>query len=471
MIKNTYFLITFLLIFSIASLGIAQASSFKDIQSGHDFFDSVEYVKKEKIVQGYSDQTYQPDKKINRAEFTKIIIESTFLDEEIENCLNENTHLMSDVDKESWFSPYVCVANKSKIIQGYPDNTFRPAKNILFVEAAKIITIAFEPTIDDSSDGEWFLPYINSLDSKYAIPSSIQNYSHEVTRGEMAEMIYRIREKIENKESNSVEGLKNRKFIKKTQNEIVQIDKFSDLCQEENYDKTFSVEGVFTELGGWCDNRCTLNLKEKRDHSGMPFRAEILYNNSKEKNSLHLLPQNYQKSDIKIYKNNGEVANIDRRLKLTGRQIQGKSGDQFECRMQIEKIEQAPFDYDGISIKKFDKIEQLCQEEDFGKKVSIKLLIKKPSGLIWCNESCPLLSYQSREMTGFPLKIEVPYNNTKNNSMDQLPENYTEEDLKVWNNDGEMISLNQWVTITGKQIRNESGDHYHCRIDVEKIEQ
>ena len=46
-----------------------------------------------------------------------------------------------------------------------------------------------------------------SLIKKKAIPSSITNFQKNITRGEMAEMIYRLKEKITNKASNSYEKL------------------------------------------------------------------------------------------------------------------------------------------------------------------------------------------------------------------------------------------------------------------------
>lgn len=202
--KNLSKLIAALVIilgFNDLSFAITPAN-FSDVGNSNPNQSAIEYVKNQGIVQGYSDGTYRPDRTINRAEFTKIVIEAQFASE-VEACQSAD---FSDTEKGKWFTPYICVAQKRGIINGYSDGTFRPSQNISFVEAAKIIVNTFG--LSAGSDNEvWYRPFVNRLELEKAIPTSVGSFSKNITRGEMAEMIYRLKTGIKNKETKTYNGL------------------------------------------------------------------------------------------------------------------------------------------------------------------------------------------------------------------------------------------------------------------------
>ncbi len=169
--------------------GTIQAG-FVDISNQHENFEAIEYVREKGIVQGYEDGSYQSDKKINRAEFTKIIIKATFSDAEINNC-DSRLWGFPDVNRSEWFAPYVCMAKKQNIIQGYDDGNFKPGENINFVEAAKILVKTFGlPTQEYNK--YWYTDYVMKLSEKRSIPLTITALDKKITRGEMAEFIHRL---------------------------------------------------------------------------------------------------------------------------------------------------------------------------------------------------------------------------------------------------------------------------------------
>ena len=107
-------------------------AAFSDVSSDHLNYDAINYVQQNGIVNGYPDGTYKPDEFINRAEFTKIVIEASFPGQALgSNCF-------PDVTAE-WFSKYVCFAKGQGIISEYPDGTFKPGNNVAFSEDSKII--------------------------------------------------------------------------------------------------------------------------------------------------------------------------------------------------------------------------------------------------------------------------------------------------------------------------------------------
>ena len=157
--------------------------AFSDLSQVHTNAEAIEYVRTQGIVSGYSDGTYKPDVQINRAEFTKIIVEATQTSISGSRCF-------PDVNTE-WFAEYVCTAKNVGIVGGYPDGRFQPANPISFVEAAKIISNAFAIS-SGASSSVWYEPFVLALEGRKAIPLEVQRLDHPITRGQMAEMIYRL---------------------------------------------------------------------------------------------------------------------------------------------------------------------------------------------------------------------------------------------------------------------------------------
>ncbi len=177
-------------------------ASFKDVNDSYPYKAAIEYAQERGVVGGYSDGTFRPNATVNRAEFLKILVESTSSDEDIKGCMTDpETDALSfkDVPKTAWFAPYVCYGSSYHgmyAIKGYPDGTFKPAQPISFVEAAKIIASLRFNVIDDQEAKRqyWFSQYVQTIAQSKLIPSSIQNFGSILTRGEMAEMMYRAEE-------------------------------------------------------------------------------------------------------------------------------------------------------------------------------------------------------------------------------------------------------------------------------------
>jgi len=174
-------------------------ATFGDVPSTHPNYEAINYIQSQNIVDGYPDGTFRPDNLINRAEFTKIISEAYFKGQA------NGSNCFPDVGTE-WFAKYVCFDKISNFIAGYPDGNFKPANNINFVEIAKILVNVkgFMVTPDPNT---WYKPYVEKLAEFNDVPISITSFNQKVTRGEMAEMIYRLKANITNKPSKTYEEL------------------------------------------------------------------------------------------------------------------------------------------------------------------------------------------------------------------------------------------------------------------------
>lgn len=189
---------------------------FTDVPSGSPYYEGVEYLRTHNVLKGYLDGTFKPTTRINRAEFVKFVVNPLIMDtNNMSDCLNANigestqTVFFSDVAKDSWYAPEVCFAKIKALIDGYPDGTYRPAANINFVEAAKIINNVFALGIEEEDTGEfWYRPYVQRLSDLHAIPTSIKRFDQILTRGEMSEMVYRLKADREDKASTTMSAIR-----------------------------------------------------------------------------------------------------------------------------------------------------------------------------------------------------------------------------------------------------------------------
>jgi hypothetical protein len=55
-------------------VGAQEAKIFSDVNSETNYSQAIQYLKDQKIVQGYPDGSFSPSSTINRAEFTKILV-------------------------------------------------------------------------------------------------------------------------------------------------------------------------------------------------------------------------------------------------------------------------------------------------------------------------------------------------------------------------------------------------------------
>lgn len=188
----------------LALLLPASVSAFSDVAAGNVYADAITYVQEESIVQGYADGTFRADATINRAEFTKIIVGATVK-------TNMDMHCFPDV-KDEWFAPFVCTAKSKDIIGGYQDGTFKPGNFVNFVEGAKIIAKAFGLP-STAMDENWYTPFVIGLEQKNAIPTDIKTLTQPLTRGQMAEMIFRIKTQNTDKPTQTFEGLTGHAFV------------------------------------------------------------------------------------------------------------------------------------------------------------------------------------------------------------------------------------------------------------------
>ncbi len=182
----------------LAALGLilelmpVTVNAFSDVKTSMQYSTAINALQTKGTVQGYANGTFQPNAHINRAEFVKIIAAAAFDASVADGCKDTKTPF-HDVKSSDWFAKYVCVLRGTNAVSGYPDGTFRPETDINFAEAAKILATTYASTFVEPGE-EWYTGSVLKLESAKSIPPSVASLDTKLTRGEMAEMIWRLTE-------------------------------------------------------------------------------------------------------------------------------------------------------------------------------------------------------------------------------------------------------------------------------------
>lgn len=188
-------------VFAMSMLPVSIHAAFIDVSASYDYKAAIEALQNDGVLTGYSDGTFKPESRINRAEFLAILLRTRATEAVTrENCF-------PDVGNQ-WFAFFVCTAKEEGIVGGYPDGLFKPEQPINFVEAAKILSLAYKQNPASVGSTDWYEPFALALDSSHAIPPTINTLDSPLSRGEMAEMMWRLSENKTTEESRSFMNVK-----------------------------------------------------------------------------------------------------------------------------------------------------------------------------------------------------------------------------------------------------------------------
>ncbi len=172
------------------------ADKFNDVEDSFWAAEDIYLLKEAGIINGKSASEFDPEGKVTRAEFTKMItqlfgVEATSGAAKFEDC--------GDAD---WFTPYVAAAVEAGLITGYSDTEFAPDKTITREEACTIIGRGLkavaegELTFTDASDvSDFAAEYVAILAAKGFINGYEDGSflpANEITRAESAKIVANV---------------------------------------------------------------------------------------------------------------------------------------------------------------------------------------------------------------------------------------------------------------------------------------
>lgn len=180
----------------------AFALTFTDVPTNHLYKEQIDQLSDKGIIKGNPGGTFAPGKTVNRAEMLIMLYRAAG-----KNPAVPTKACFSDVQAGEWYSAVVCDAAKSGFVGGYPDGTFKPAKEVNRVESLKMIHTVLGLHVNsaastdplkvytDLSLNAWYTPYMASAFSKNILPIAGQGGTKfypesALLRGEAAAYIF-----------------------------------------------------------------------------------------------------------------------------------------------------------------------------------------------------------------------------------------------------------------------------------------
>lgn len=186
---------------------INKDKTFKDIKDCKNK-NAIEELASRSIIDGIDDDTYEPDSGMTRAQFAAIAVRALGLPE-------KNGFDFEDVSETDWFYSYVNTAYAYGIIDGVSDTEFNPNGKITLEEAATMTARAAKlcgmkialtddgirnilaEFTDYTTVSDWAAESVAFCYSENILDNSVLEIKpkEEITRAEMAQMIYNMLEK------------------------------------------------------------------------------------------------------------------------------------------------------------------------------------------------------------------------------------------------------------------------------------
>ena len=172
---------------------------FKDLGDAIWARESIAYLADKKIINGYENGNFEPNKNITREEFAKMCVTAFGI-----GSGNKNAEF-TDVDKNAWYGRYVGILGSAGIVNGYEDGSFGVGRDITREEAAVTINrilnasekdyeqIETADFKDEDDIDEYAKQSVNELKKRGIVCGNSDNMflPHNcLTRAECAQMIY-----------------------------------------------------------------------------------------------------------------------------------------------------------------------------------------------------------------------------------------------------------------------------------------
>lgn len=178
----------------------ATTGAFSDVPQTHPNYVAIMYLKNQGILSGYADGSFKPGNPVNRAESLKILLVGNKV--QVPDVVTQAS--FSDYKTSDWFAKYVEQSKTLGIVNGNPDGTFAPARDVVRSEFLKMLLILNGFKTDkwvgvqmftDVPKDEWFTPYMNYAGQAGLLTKDEKNMLYPgqaLTRGDVAEILYLI---------------------------------------------------------------------------------------------------------------------------------------------------------------------------------------------------------------------------------------------------------------------------------------
>ena len=182
--------------FSAVPAGLA----FTDDASIH-YAPAVQSVASKGWMRGYEDGSFQPGRLITRAEGISVLVKVRLFKQLAGQ--EKGKTCFEDVPETVWYAPFMCTAQEAGWIGG---STARPEDPVTLVEAAKLLSVAFDWNLQPSDP--WYAAPLQALGERKALLTNLSFKGQALKREDFAELLWRIAEDKQDQPTLTVELLK-----------------------------------------------------------------------------------------------------------------------------------------------------------------------------------------------------------------------------------------------------------------------
>ncbi|MEA4883040.1 MAG: S-layer homology domain-containing protein [Clostridia bacterium] len=130
----------------------------KDV-AGHWAEGAITSLAKMGVLEGYPDQTFQPENLITRAELAKVVARAFGYAPTMDT-------KFCDMDGH-WAEPFVSALDAAKVVTGYPDSTFRPDTNVTRAEMTAMLARVAQLGDMGATDAQAWTPSFRDVDASH----------------------------------------------------------------------------------------------------------------------------------------------------------------------------------------------------------------------------------------------------------------------------------------------------------------
>ena len=143
----------------VTGAAVPLINSYSDVPSGYWAADDINRLAASKVISGYPDQTFRPDRKVTRAEFTALAVSG--LNYQGEKYYNQA--IFSDVPQGHWANSVIDKGVNGGLVAGYPNGMFKPNNHVTRAEAMVILAKALPSCdMDDCKANEILSHYVDA---------------------------------------------------------------------------------------------------------------------------------------------------------------------------------------------------------------------------------------------------------------------------------------------------------------------
>ncbi|MDH5596516.1 MAG: S-layer homology domain-containing protein [Candidatus Peregrinibacteria bacterium] len=183
---------------------VESSQVFSDVNRNHPNYEAIKYLEEYRIINGYPDGTYKPGSTVNRVEALKMLMLAFDVEAGPAGKLP-----FSDTADNEWYANTLATAVERAIVRGYEDGTFKPGQTVNKAEYLKMLflTNGIEPSsnlsanpYNDVPKDAWYAPYayLTNKRNLLDVPTGELKPGTGMTRGDVAETIYRLIYLLEN---------------------------------------------------------------------------------------------------------------------------------------------------------------------------------------------------------------------------------------------------------------------------------